>query len=970
MAVIHCPNCGKENPDSLSICQFCQAPLTSGLRIGDKPTKKNTGELEPVLPDWLRDMRQQARDSAEQDAAEAASLPKIQKEEPPDLLAGLASQSKNADEEDLPGWLTGLTSKKEEKPVQPARPASDFFSQFEQSASTVKSVPEAPRPPAPGNSAAGQPPASPERDDDLSAWFTKASGEPSEPFSIEPDPSGQEQDWGFDGKAPSASSREAEPSAQEDLSWLRNLEAESKKTGELSQPRQEDHWSSVLGPPAATGSSGQEDLSWLDALGSLPASEQPGQGTPSSDDEPGWLNAFGGTPQQPTPPPAPKDDLGWLDNLGTLPAASQPAQEASRPEDDLGWLSAFAETPQNKAEPSAGKNELSWLDNLGGESQPAQAPAPEEDLSWLHELQGAPGPFSEALPDTALDQSKPAEAGEQEKAAPDEDLSWLRDLQGTPGSFPGALSNTPFDQAQPVEAAETEDIPHVSPFTPRQTAPLSDNAEPELPDWLKSATEEPSMPLGPQALDRMREDRKPLPKPDENISKALLGAMMLPKEEQPSPAAEEPTPVEPVLPTNKEAAPLFNEASSLFSDNLPDWLSNPEPEASQPQEEIGIHAEGGEALSLAELPSWVQAMRPVGAVIAAEAVTGVDNLPVEREGPLAGLRGVIPAVAIGSLRRPRPIPLTLQTSEDQQASAAILEQILLGETTPRPVASAPTVTSQQTLRWIIAGLLIFVLGAVLFSGTQIMPISPVLPPEARDMTNIVMGIADSAPVLVIMDYQPGLAGEMEAVSGPLLDQLVRLHNPYLSFVATSPNGNALVERLLANTNINQAGGAGYVSGQNYDNLGYLPGGEAGVLAFLQSPQAAMPGSRILNFSEYAAILLLTDHADSARTWVEQISILKQADPTLASQPLLAVTSAQTGPMLQPYFSSSQITGLISGLPTAASYELLNDNRPGMARSYWDAFGVGMMMAVFLIVIGSLWSVYSGIRASRVQAGEE
>ena len=186
--------------------------------------------------------------------------------------------------------------------------------------------------------------------------------------------------------------------------------------------------------------------------------------------------------------------------------------------------------------------------------------------------------------------------------------------------------------------------------------------------------------------------------------------------------------------------------------------------------------------------------------------------PVEREGPLAGLKGVIPAVAIGSLRRPRPIPLTLQTSEGQQASASLLEQILLGETTPRPVASAPAVTSQQTLRWIIAGLLLFVLGAVLFSGTQIMPISPVLPPAARDMTNVVMGIADSAPVLVIMDYQPGLAGEMEAVSGPLLDQLVRLHNPYLTFVATSPGGSALVERLLANTNISQPGGAGYAFG--------------------------------------------------------------------------------------------------------------------------------------------------------------
>ncbi len=162
MAVIRCPNCGKENPDSLTTCQFCQAPLSSGLRIGDKPTKKNTGELEPVLPDWLRDMRQQARDSAEKDAAEAASLPKTQKEEPPDLLAGLASQSKSAEDDELPDWLTGLTSKKEEKPAQPAQPASDFFSQFEQLLPVQRvrlSLPSLQRRAAP----VGQPPASPEQ---------------------------------------------------------------------------------------------------------------------------------------------------------------------------------------------------------------------------------------------------------------------------------------------------------------------------------------------------------------------------------------------------------------------------------------------------------------------------------------------------------------------------------------------------------------------------------------------------------------------------------------------------------------------------------------------------------------------------------------------------------------------------------------------------------------------------------------
>ena len=70
MAEIRCPNCGKSNPDILDVCQFCQTRLKpeSVLRIGQTPTKKNTGELESVLPDWLRDVRQQARDSAEAEA--------------------------------------------------------------------------------------------------------------------------------------------------------------------------------------------------------------------------------------------------------------------------------------------------------------------------------------------------------------------------------------------------------------------------------------------------------------------------------------------------------------------------------------------------------------------------------------------------------------------------------------------------------------------------------------------------------------------------------------------------------------------------------------------------------------------------------------------------------------------------------------------------------------------------------------
>jgi hypothetical protein len=402
---------------------------------------------------------------------------------------------------------------------------------------------------------------------------------------------------------------------------------------------------------------------------------------------------------------------------------------------------------------------------------------------------------------------------------------------------------------------------------------LNEEDEQSIPDWLKSATEKPSMPLRPEDLDQFREDYHIPTTPEEPFSWKKFVQGFEPSEDESDISRPQPPFVDQDLPpASEESASLSNqEVDPLFSVDMPDWLTRTEPETTEPEENIGVHAEGGETLSPADLPSWVQAMRPVEAVIP-EAGHRSDDQPAEQEGPLAGFRGVIPAAPIGSSRRPLPIPLKLQATEEQQASAALLEQLILGETTARPLVSTPVIVSQRMLRWVIAGLLLIVLSGAVFLQTQIMPVPAPLPSDA-EITSLVNSISEDAPVLVIMDYEPALAGELEAVSGPLLDQLVMLRHPHLSFITTSTNGAVLVERLLVNTRINQPDGYGYIAGQNYINMGYLPGGESGVLAFIQSPQVAVPASPVLEFSEYAAILLLTDPAVSARVWVEQLHAL-------------------------------------------------------------------------------------------------
>jgi hypothetical protein len=276
------------------------------------------------------------------------------------------------------------------------------------------------------------------------------------------------------------------------------------------------------------------------------------------------------------------------------------------------------------------------------------------------------------------------------------------------------------------------------------------------------------------------------------------------------------------------------------------------------------------------------------------------------------------------------------------------------------------------LRWAISALLFLVLGFIIVVRPEIFPPVPTLTAASSEIDDRLQGIPESANVLVVLDYDPAMAAELEAVGGPLLDRLVLLRHPKLSFVSTSPNGPALVERLLLNTNIKQSDKSdnlSYIADQDYFNLGFLPGAETGVLNFIQSPRTAFSSATVDGFSGYSAVLILTDHADSARIWIEQLQAEKERNSALTLQPLVIASSAQAGPMLQPYVSSGQIHGLIAGLADASRFEFQNSSRPGIALSYLNAFGTGLLLALALITLGSLWSLVAGIRARRTEAAE-
>ena len=74
--------------------------------------------------------------------------------------------------------------------------------------------------------------------------------------------------------------------------------------------------------------------------------------------------------------------------------------------------------------------------------------------------------------------------------------------------------------------------------------------------------------------------------------------------------------------------------------------------------------------------------------------------------------------------------------------------------------------------------------------------------------------------------------------------------------------------------------------------------------------------------------------------------------------MLTVVSAQAEPMVRPYFSSghnAQVSGIVSGLSGGAAYEVAV-GRPNLGRTYWDAFAVGLVVALGAILIGGMVNV--------------
>ncbi len=751
-------------------------------------------------------------------------------------------------------------------------------------------------------------------------------------------------------------------------------------------------------------------------------SNEPGASPPEEGSIPSWLDglreqddADAGTGLEPGESQEDEVASDWsLEEDARLSSAFTDSEEGEA-EQDQDWLSRLAgEEPGQAGEAAAGADSPSAflsMDELLGE---------EGSSDWLAEFQTSSLGFEEP-------EESPGEAQDLAETSPEERPHWLEmiraqqekepeadqapaetwegepEAEGTQpnvqAEVPDWLSDVGVEEGGDDFAIDSKDLPEwmveAGPLELEQ-APVEEKPDSggTVPDWLKESEpvqEEPPQQEGEELPEWLGEG-SPAQAPGQDLPEWLSGINQsgLPEpvesEAEELPASSEESGLPNWLtrlddsgtyrPTDAESPALILEDEEQAEEEeteraeatapegdfsaIPDWLSQISSQEEQAEAPTTLEDDLEPDLAEAQLPSWLQAMRPVESA-ALSAPAGPDQSgAVEQVGPLAGLTGVLAAEPeFIHIRKPQSSLVKLQISDHQQSHITLLENLLAEEGQPKPVIARSAISSQYFLRLLIALVVLVSVILPLWLDQQIFPMpDPAgVSNEVYDFGRLVGELSSGAPVLVAFDYEPGFSGEIDAGAATVLAEIAG-RGIHLAMVSTNPTGPLLAERFTIN-HLPEAG-------NSFTNLGYVPGGAGGLLAFAQSPRAVTPfdlqGARVWeagplssvnSVSDFAAVMVLTDNPDTARSWIEQ------AQPSLGSadKPLLMVLSAQAEPMVRPYYETSprQVSGMISGLAGGAAFESIS-GKSGPSRLYWDAFGSGLVVAVGLILVGGLVSL--------------
>jgi len=578
-------------------------------------------------------------------------------------------------------------------------------------------------------------------------------------------------------------------------------------------------------------------------------------------------------------------------------------------------------------------------------------------------------PVAAAQPETPPEEAAPAEEGPEV-------------ITSVPVFPPEAVPEELLEEEKP-EPETTEAVP----VFPPEAVPEELLKEEETADWLDSlrakvkkevpeetppekeeAVEEEELEAAPPKVEIPSWLKKEEPPPVEHHAvPALLGAEDLEKElreaapewlreigeEKEAEEEEEAPPLEEIPP---EEAPAPAE--------IPPWLEAMRPleeaEITPPEEPEIIEEEipPEERPIPAEIPPWLEALRPLEEIPtkperAPEALKGEE----EKTGILAGLKGLLKAAAVVGMPR-RLIEYRVEAVAPGPERAKLFQEMFYSRPQPLPLKKALPSVRLQPLWPLYLLLIAAVLIPLLFSWPQPPLTSLSAPQGVSSLYEAIERLPPGAPVLISWDYEPSMAGEMDVIAETLLKHL-RKRRCKVAAMSLFPTGPALAQQVWE-----RVAGTEYKYGEDFINIGYIPGQEAALRAFGLSPFEAVKEDYVLGrplagfpllkgikrASDWALIIELAGHPQTLLWWLEQVG-------SLGGVRLAAGVSAGIEPSVSPYYQSGQLEGLVGGVPGAAYYEELTGapgGAAGNATAVASAQSLAILVALLIILLGNLF----------------
>jgi hypothetical protein len=877
--------------------------------------------------DWLSALRQA---TPEMEAEEEQSEWQRGTLEPGKAIEA-QPESAQPEEEGIPGWLKGLGgaavgaavlgAHEEEQPAEiaPQKPVTDWLSALRQAtpemeAEEAQADEEIPEWLREETGAAPQAIGGPQAyDEEIPDWLRESGAAAQPAVSVEE----EVPVWLHETPAPSEASEtqleSTQPEEEGIPDWLKGAGLvaagaalanahEEEQPAEVAPQKPVTDWLSALRQAtpemeAEQAQTEEEIPEWLrEEAGAAPQAI----GGPQAYDEevPDWLRETGAMAQQPTTS-AEEEVPEWLRETPAPVEAIEAQLESTQPEEEgiPDWLKGAGVIAAGAA--LAGARE---------EEQPAEVAPQKPATDWLSTLR-------QATPELEAEQAQ----------AEEEIPEWLREEAGVAPQAIGGVQS--YDQEIPDWLRET---------TPASTA--EESAPDETPDWLRELAPVAAV-AGAAAIAAEPEALAEAAQP-ETLAEAEV------EEESQTGKAAAVAAAGLAAATVAGAAKKRDQAEGPPAE-MPEWLKEISREQEAAKTAIPVPPPEATGLTQAEIPSWVEAMRPSAEVAA---LKGAET-PSETEGPLAGIANALPPAPVMDQMFGPPAKLSFAISAEDQARAGVLRELLTQH------AAAPASVEQfvvkssairrRALRWFVAFLIIAALlvpigidinqltGLPLLPSAQKMVVPPAVSAAAFEISRLAQ-LPPNSKVLVVFDYDASQSGEMNRVATALLKS-PGLRNAQLEIASLNPQGSAMAQAVLKN-----------LPDLRYTALGFTPGQINGVQSLLASS-----GSTKL-------IIELAASPETVRWWAEQLKANRDETP------LVAGVSAGAEPLTMPYVQSGQVKGLVSGFPGAVAYlnatGMMNTYSQDQVKDYQiplDAITLANYVMVALIVVGLIAALLRG-----------